>query len=94
MPRTAKRTRRRWPATAVLLALPAIAIASGYTLDWQTTNGAGGGHSAGGGWKLDGTVAQPAPGASSGGGFTLQAGFWTAAPVVSDLIFQGGFEND
>jgi hypothetical protein len=43
---------------------------------------------------VNGTLAQAAPGYSSGGIYSVYAGFWAAAPTVNtDEIFFNGFEG-
>lgn len=56
---------------------------------------AGGGHSEGGNFKLDGTIGQAdASGLITGGNYTLSGGLWNAKPVVKDdMMFKDGFEN-
>jgi hypothetical protein len=46
-----------------------------YTLRWYTIDG-GGGTSAGGGYRLEGTAGQPDAGEMMGGGYRLLGGFW------------------
>ena len=58
----------------------AAAVNGGPTLNWYTVDG-GGGASSGGAYRVDGTLGQPDAGALSGAGYTLQGGFWSAAPV-------------
>lgn len=91
------RLRRRRGARALalltLLCLPPAAALAAYSLDWNVVAGGGTQHAVGGPWRLAGTIAQPAPGLSSGGDFSLSAGYWVAAPAVSDRIFQHDFEN-
>lgn len=57
---------------------------------------AGGGCASNGGLVLTGSIGQPEPGSASGGGISLQSGFWfgtgSVAPPVGDLIFRNGFE--
>lgn len=57
---------------------------------------AGGGRASNGGIVLSGSIGQPEPGSASGGGISLQSGFWFGsaggAPPVGDLIFRNGFE--
>jgi hypothetical protein len=59
---------------AALLAGPLLAQ-GGLSLDWYTVDG-GGGSASGGGMSLAGTIGQPDPGGMSGGGLTVQGGFW------------------
>jgi hypothetical protein len=42
---------------------------------------------------LNGTVGQAAPGYSSGGSYSILAGFWPATTPVRDEIFFDGFER-
>lgn len=61
-----------------LFAFTIIALASngGYEIAWFTID-FGGGQSAGGGYKLNGTIGQPEAGSPArGDGFTLSGGFW------------------
>jgi hypothetical protein len=61
----------------LLAALPACALAQ-YGIDWYAVDG-GSGVPKSSTLRLGGTVGQPAPGYSSGGGYRLAAGFWTVA---------------
>ena len=62
----------------VLLSTSLVALADGpgYTLDWWTVDGGGTTTGAGGGYSLGATAGQPDAGALSGGGYTLDGGFW------------------
>ena len=62
-------------AGALLGVVSASALA-GYTLDWWTVDGGGAASSAGGSYRLGGTIGQPDAGASSGGPYALSGGFW------------------
>lgn len=77
---------------AALLLLPTASTLADFHIDWQTING-GGGVSSAPGITLAGTVAQASPGHSAGGTYQLTAGFWVAAPLVSDRIFTHGFQG-
>jgi hypothetical protein len=77
---------------ALLLLLPAAGTLADFHIDWQTING-GGGVSSAPGVTLAGTIGQASPGHSDGGGYQLTAGFWVAAPLVSDRIFINGFQG-
>ncbi|MEP6484985.1 MAG: hypothetical protein ABJB01_11095 [Rudaea sp.] len=45
-------------------------------------------------FHLSGTVGQPAPGYSSSANYSVNAGFWAAAPTTNrDEIFFNGFEG-
>jgi hypothetical protein len=57
------------------------AAAQDYSIDWYAING-GGGTSTGGVYSVSGTIGQPAPGAMSGGNFSIQGGFWSFLAVV------------
>ena len=57
------------------------ASAQTFAIDWFSVDG-GGGTSTGDGYTLTGTTGQPDAGKMSGGGFTLEGGFWS---VVSAL---------
>ena len=80
----------RW--AAALLLLPAAAAVADYRIDWQAITG-GGGVSTASATTLHGTIGQPAPGYSDGGGYSLTAGFWVAAPLLSDRIFSDGLQG-
>jgi len=73
-------------ALVALLLLSAAALApNGYEMPWWTVDG-GGGHSAGPGYALDGTLGQPDAGSSlSGGGYRLAGGFWSGAAGGASL---------
>ena len=92
---------RRW----LLFLLPGLLLAGslwaatgdGFDLSWFTIDG-GGGPSVGGGFTLEGTVAQPDGDLLQGDGFTLQGGFWGGAcpplwpaPAVT-IAYQDSFE--
>jgi hypothetical protein len=55
----------------------------GYTLDWWTVDGGGTMSNAGGGYTLGATAGQPDAGSLSGGGYTLEGGFWGGASFTS-----------
>ena len=82
--------RTRW--AAALLLLPTATAVADYEIDWQAING-GGGVSTAPATTLAGTIGQPSPGYSDGGGYQLTGGFWVAAPLVSDRIFIDGFQG-
>lgn len=88
-----RRIRARAVTALALVALPATAALAAYSLEWKVVAGGGTQHALAGPWRLAGTIAQPAPGLSSGGSFTLSAGYWVVAPAQSDLIFQHDFES-
>ncbi len=74
------------------LIVPARWVAGqSYSIDWSTIDG-GGGTSTNATYTLSGTIGQPDAGATmSGGGFTVQGGFWAeaiqtpGAPLLSIL---------
>lgn len=81
------------------LLLLAAAVLAGPALAQQISShviAAGGGtsRSPGGCRVLEGSLGQPAIGTASGGGFTLQAGYW-AGPGSQrrDSVFSGDFEE-
>jgi hypothetical protein len=81
------------------LLLLAAAVLAGPALAQQISShviAAGGGtsRSAGGCRVLEGSLGQPVVGTASGGGFTLQAGYW-AGPGRQrrDSVFSGDFEE-
>jgi hypothetical protein len=78
---------------ALACLLPSALVSAAYSLDWHVIAGGGTQHALAGPWRLGATIAQPAPGVSSGGAWTLSAGYWVAVPADSDLIFQHDFEN-
>lgn len=82
---------RKRAALAALLLLPAAGFAQ-YSIDWQAI-GSGGGVSSAAGTTVAGTLGQPSPGYSDGGGYSLTAGFWVAAPLLSDRIFFDGLQG-
>ena len=88
-----RRTRARALTALALIVLPATGVLAAYSLEWKVVAGGGTQHALAGPWRLASTIAQPAPGVSSGGSFSLSAGYWVVAPAQSDLIFQHDFEN-
>lgn len=69
-----------------------------YAIDWHLISSGGttlvGGTSRSSCFIVNGSVGQVAPGYSSGGLYSLYAGFWTAAPTMrTDEIFFDGFEG-
>jgi len=63
---------------------------SPFSIDYHVIS-AGGTRLQGGCFTLNGTVAETAPGYSSGGIYSILAGFWPAANT--DEIFANGFEG-
>jgi hypothetical protein len=65
----------------IVAALVFASVASGdYQIIWSTIDG-GGGTSAGGQYKLTGTIGQPDAGAMSGRHYELLGGFWPGGPL-------------
>ena len=61
----------------------AESMGGGYELSWYTLDGGGtmpGGRT-GGSYSLGGTIGQPDAGTLSGGGYTLNGGFWGGAAL-------------
>jgi hypothetical protein len=83
-------------AVLVLLLSAATAYADesggGYTINWWTIDG-GGVASTGGDFSLSSTAGQPDAGLLSGGGYTLQGGYWFASaasqPLYLPIMFHG-----
>jgi hypothetical protein len=50
--------------------------ATGFAIDWDVVAG-GGGHASSGRYTVNGSAAQPAAGALSGGSYGLTGGFWS-----------------
>ena len=67
-------------ALTLLLALPTLAHAQSYSIDWCTIGG--GGTSTGGVYAVTGTIGQPDAGTLSGGNFTLDGGFWGIVAAI------------
>jgi hypothetical protein len=73
--------------TTVLILLMAVTsinaqAGGGYDLTWSSIDGGGAMFSTGGSYSLGGSIGQPDAGTLSGGGYTLNGGFWvsSAAP--------------
>ena len=60
----------------LLLSVPVVQAQEGYTLDWWTVDGGGTTVLSVTGYALGGTIGQPDTGQLSGGGYTLDGGFW------------------
>jgi hypothetical protein len=58
-----------------------ISYAQTYSIDWYSIDG-GGGTSTNSQYVLSGTIGQPDAGRMSGGGFTLDGGFWGIVAAV------------
>ena len=67
---------------ALALALPLLATAQSYSINWYKVAG-GGGTATGGVYSLSGTIGQPDASAQmSGGSYSLTGGFWAIISVV------------
>lgn len=62
--------------------LGVVLAATGYDLSWWSADG-GGGHSAGGGFTLEGSAGQPDAGTLAGGAFVLRGGILEGGAVAS-----------
>ena len=67
-------------ASALTLAVAPWIMASDFDLSWNTID-CGGGYASGGGFELEGRLAQPDAGVMTGGDFQLSGGFWPGAMV-------------
>jgi hypothetical protein len=69
------------------LFLTGLALASGsYNINWWGIGG-GGGPISGGGYAINSTIGQPVVGASEGGNYRIEAGFWEGALAVEYKIY-------
>lgn len=89
--------RRRLPGSLALLLglLAAAAQAAPFRLTSATVD-AGGTHSQGARFSVEGTAGQPDAGRLQGARFTLEGGFWpTTEPTApqGDALFQNSFED-
>ena len=66
-------------STELVGAQTPAAPTTGYEITWYTIDGGGGMFSTGGSYSLGGTIGQPDAGTLSGGGYTLDGGFWGGA---------------
>jgi len=89
-----KRKRRRL-GLLLIVALAAALIpvlfasaqsGSGYDLTWNAVSGGGWTFSAGGGYKLGGSIGQAGASRSAGGGYTLDGGFWGGLPLYAGYL--------
>jgi hypothetical protein len=68
------------------LLLMAVAHATDYSVSWSTVDGGGGlSTSTDGRWLLAGIAGQPDAGASTGGNFALEGGFWNGVRCAYGL---------
>jgi hypothetical protein len=69
------------------LLLTSLSLASGsYSINWWVIAG-GGGPISGGGYAINSTIGQPVVGASEGGNYRTEAGFWGGALAVEYKIY-------
>jgi len=66
-------------STGLVQAQAPAAPTTGYELTWYTIDGGGAMFSTGGSYSLGGTIGQPDAATLSGGGYTLNGGFWGGA---------------
>jgi len=60
-----------------LLAMASVSAAGSYQINWWTVDSGGGTIQSGDGqYTLSGTIGQPDTSLSTGGGYTLNGGFW------------------
>ena len=89
-------SRFRQSALMVGAALVLVASASAAEFVIEASHiTAGGGHSssAGGCLAVDASIGQDTLGQSTGGSFSIRAGFWPAIAKPSDFLFNNGFQE-
>jgi hypothetical protein len=79
--------------TAILLLLASAAFAQTYNLDWYVI-GSGGGSSADGTYRLDGTLGQPVIGEMLSANYNLHAGFWVPEEGAPGCVYVIGDANN
>ena len=67
--------------TCAVLVCCASARAQNYSIDWHTIDG-GGGTSTGSVYSVSGTIGQSDAGSMSGGGYSLDGGFWALVSSI------------
>ncbi len=84
---------KRRVATVLVIALgpvaAVVALAQDFDLSWHTIDGGGETFSAGGDFRLSGTIGQPDSGMLTGAAFELSGGFWFPVPP-DDCNSDGG----
>ncbi|EEF62874.1 hypothetical protein [Pedosphaera parvula] len=65
------------------ISVQGLASAQSYNMDWFTVDG-GGGTSSGGAFSINGTVGQPDAGVLSGGGYTVEGGYWSGVSIIQN----------
>lgn len=79
---------------ATLTRAASAPAAEGYVIERHAIHAGGTSRASGGDYELSGTAGQPAPGPSSGAGYTLEAGFlWPLQVAPSEGVFGDGFEG-
>jgi hypothetical protein len=74
-------------ALLLTLVLTSLDLASGsYSINWYVIGG-GGGPISGGGYTINSTIGQPVVGASEGGNYRMETGFWGGALAVEYKIY-------
>jgi hypothetical protein len=68
-------------ATAVFLLVATSVHSQNFSIDWHTIDG-GGGTSTGAVYSISGTIGQPDAGTMSGGGYSLDGGFWALVSAI------------
>jgi hypothetical protein len=66
-----------------IISVQRLACAQSYNMDWFTVDG-GGGTSSGGAFSISGTIGQPDAGVLSGGGYTVEGGFWSGVSIIQN----------
>jgi len=85
---------KTWMAGMLLLSSSVLAQSVGgqYSLNKHTID-SGGGISAGGTYRLHGTIGQPDAGRLESGNYVLEGGFWASPSAqIADLLFADDFE--
>ena len=71
----------------------ALADTPTYSIDAHIVSAGTSVHSTSGCFDVDVNIAEPVAGFSSGGVYSLSAGYAYAAPIANDNIFGNGFED-
>ena len=78
----------------VALVVVATANAAGFAIEGSViTTGGGRSFSAGGCLAVDASIGQNAVGVSTGGAFSVRAGYWPAVTKRPDRMFNNGFQE-
>jgi len=73
---------------SVLFGLSASAALAQYAIDWHMIDG-GGGTSTNGVYSVSGSIGQPDAGKTSGGGYTINGGFWGIVTAIQIRELEG-----